>query len=94
MILAMRFLLVMSVIIRLDKALTRAFGQTPIKIRNSGGSIPIAPFVTSLGIPAVTVPIVNRDNNQHSPNENLRLGNLYNGIKTCIGIFTEPLPGK
>ncbi len=75
----------------LDKALTRAFGQTPIKIRNSGGSIPIAPFVTTLGIPAVTVPIVNRDNNQHSPNENLRLGNYVDGVKTYIAVLTERL---
>ena len=75
----------------LDKALTKAFGKEPIKIRNSGGSIPIAPFVTSLGVPAVTVPIVNRDNNQHSPNENIRLGNYIDGVKTYISILTEAL---
>lgn len=75
----------------LDKALKRAFGQTPIKIRNSGGSIPISPFVTTLGIPAVTVPIVNRDNNQHSPNENIRVGNYVDGVKTYIAVLTEKL---
>ena len=70
----------------LDQALTRVFGQTPIKIRTSGGSIPIAPFVQTLGIPAVTVPTVNRDNNQHSPNENLRLGNYLDAIRTYLGL--------
>lgn len=75
----------------LDRALTRAFGQTPIKIRNSGGSIPISPFVTTLGIPAVTVPTVNRDNNQHSPNENIRLGNYLEGVRTFLGILSEGL---
>lgn len=75
----------------LDRALTRAFGETPIKIRNSGGSIPISPFVNSLGIPAVTVPTVNRDNNQHSPNENIRLGNYVDAVKTFISILTEAL---
>jgi acetylornithine deacetylase/succinyl-diaminopimelate desuccinylase-like protein len=60
-------------------------------IRNSGGSIPIAPFVNALNIPAVTVPTVNRDNNQHSPNENLRLGNYREGIMTMISILSEPL---
>jgi acetylornithine deacetylase/succinyl-diaminopimelate desuccinylase-like protein len=75
----------------LDRALTRAFGQTPVKIRNSGGSIPISPFVNTLNIPAVTVPTVNRDNNQHSPNENIRLGNYVDGVKTFIAILTEPL---
>lgn len=75
----------------LRSALENAFGQEPIMIRMSGGSIPISPFVTTLGIPAVTVPTVNRDNNQHSPNENLRLGNYREGIKTMIAILTEKL---
>ena len=75
----------------LDKALRKAFDQAPVKQRTSGGSIPISPFVTELGIPAVTVPTVNRDNNQHSPNENIRVGNYIDGIKTIYAIFTEPL---
>ncbi|MEL6675266.1 MAG: M20/M25/M40 family metallo-hydrolase [Bacteroidota bacterium] len=75
----------------LTQALTRSFGEPPIRIRNSGGSIPISPFVTTLDIPAVTVPTVNRDNNQHSPNENLRLGNYREGIQTMISILTEKL---
>ncbi|MDX1477630.1 MAG: M20/M25/M40 family metallo-hydrolase [Saprospiraceae bacterium] len=75
----------------LSDALTRAFGTPPIRLRTSGGSIPISPFVTTLGIPAVTVPTVNRDNNQHSPNENLRIGNYVDGIKTMLAILTQPL---
>ena len=75
----------------LTSALKRAFGEDPIRIRMSGGSIPISPFVNTLGIPAVTVPTVNRDNNQHSPNENLRLGNYREGIKTMIAILSEKL---
>jgi acetylornithine deacetylase/succinyl-diaminopimelate desuccinylase-like protein len=75
----------------LNSAMTRAFGEEPIRIRTSGGSIPIAPFVSTLNIPAVTVPTVNRDNNQHSPNENIRLGNLYEGIITCLAILTEKM---
>lgn len=75
----------------LTRALESAFGETPIRIRMSGGSIPISPFVNTLGIPAVTVPTVNRDNNQHSPNENLRLGNYREGIQTMIAILNERL---
>ncbi|MGI9546415.1 MAG: M20/M25/M40 family metallo-hydrolase [Flavobacteriaceae bacterium] len=75
----------------LNRALTKAFGEEPIRIRMSGGSIPISPFVTTLNIPAVTVPTVNRDNNQHSPNENLRLGNYREGIKTMLAILAEEL---
>ena len=75
----------------LNKALKRAFGQEPIRIRMAGGSIPISPFVTTLGIPAVSVPTVNPDNNQHSPNENLRTGNFKDGIKTYLAVLTEAL---
>ncbi|MBS9464375.1 M20/M25/M40 family metallo-hydrolase [Flagellimonas sp. 389] len=75
----------------LTRALKNAFDEDPIRIRMSGGSIPISPFVNTLGIPAVTVPTVNRDNNQHSPNENLRLGNYREGIKTMIAILAERL---
>lgn len=75
----------------LRSALQNAFGEAPIMVRMSGGSIPISPFVTTLGIPAVTVPTVNRDNNQHSPNENLRLGNYREGIKTMLAILKEKL---
>lgn len=75
----------------LRSALQNAFGEEPIMIRMSGGSIPISPFVTTLGIPAVTVPTVNRDNNQHSPNENIRLGNYREGIKTMLAILKEKL---
>ncbi|MDB4292790.1 M20/M25/M40 family metallo-hydrolase [Maribacter sp.] len=75
----------------LRSALKNAFDDEPIRIRMSGGSIPISPFVTTLGIPAVTVPTVNRDNNQHSPNENLRLGNYREGVKTMIAILSEKL---
>ncbi len=74
----------------LSSALEKAHGKTPIKIRTSGGSIPISPFVVTLNVPAVSVPTVNMDNNQHSPNENLRLGNYVDGIKTMIAILNEP----
>ena len=75
----------------LRKALKGTFNEDPVMIRMSGGSIPISPFVNTLGIPAVTVPTVNRDNNQHSPNENLRLGNYREGIQTMIAILKESL---
>ena len=75
----------------LRKAINYAFGEDPIQIRMSGGSIPISPFVNTLNIPAVSVPTVNRDNNQHSPNENIRLGNYRDGIKTMIAILSTKL---
>ena len=75
----------------LQRAYNRAFEVNPIRIRMAGGSIPISPFVTTLGIPAVLVTTVNGDNNQHSPNENLRLGNYRDGVKAMIAFLTEEL---
>jgi len=75
----------------LDRAMTRAFGKEPIKIRTAGGSIPISPFVITLGIPAVAVPTVNADNNQHAPNENIRIGNYVEAVKAFYYILTEKL---
>lgn len=75
----------------LNEAYKRTFGKEPIRIRTGGGSIPIAPFVTTLGIPAVIAPSVNADDNQHSPNENLLLGNYFAGVRAYMGILAEPL---
>lgn len=75
----------------LRKGMRSAFGKDPIQIRTAGGSIPISPFVITLDIPAVAVPTVNPDNNQHSPNENIRLGNYIDGIKTIAAILMQDL---
>jgi acetylornithine deacetylase/succinyl-diaminopimelate desuccinylase-like protein len=75
---------------RMARAGMRAlYGEEPILIRTMGGSIPIAPLVETLGIPAATVPTVNIDNNQHSPNENLRLGNFVEGIAILMSVLSE-----
>jgi acetylornithine deacetylase/succinyl-diaminopimelate desuccinylase-like protein len=75
----------------LCKAINRATGEEPIMIRMSGGSIPISPFVKTLNIPALGVPTVNRDNNLHSPNENIKSGYYRDEIKTMTPILTEDL---
>lgn len=73
----------------LTRAMVRAFGREPVKIRMTGGSVPIVPFIRTLGIPAIHVPMVNLDNNQHAANENLRLGNYVEGITTWLAILTN-----
>lgn len=67
------------------------YGHEPILIRTMGGSIPISPFVETLGIPAASVPTVNIDNNQHSPNENIRLGDFIEGISILISVLSQRL---
>ena len=70
-------------------ALTHLNGEAPIMLRTMGGSIPISPFVDTLNIPALSVPTVNPDNNQHSPNENIRVGNFIDGIATIAAVLAE-----
>jgi len=68
------------------------YGEEPILIRTMGGSIPIAPIIEALGVPAAIVPTVNIDNNQHSPNENLRLGNFVEGIVMLMAVLGQSPP--
>ena len=76
----------------LTNAFVHLYGEEPIRIRTSGGSIPISPFVETLGIPAVSVPTVNPDNNQHSPNENLRVESFIEGMRVVLAVLQQPLP--
>jgi acetylornithine deacetylase/succinyl-diaminopimelate desuccinylase-like protein len=75
----------------LTAAFERLFGEPPIMIRTGGGSIPISPFVTTLDLPAVVVGTVNPDNNQHSPNENLRVFDFLRGIQIMAAVLSQPL---
>jgi len=56
-----------------------ALGPT-VKMPTMGGSSPMY-LIEDLGLPVIGTPIVNHDNNQHSENENLRLGNFWRGIE-------------
>ena len=75
----------------LTMALQHTFQTNPVKVRTLGGSVPISPFVNLLEVPGVILPLVNPDNNQHSPNENLRLGNYLDGVKSLIGVLNQPI---
>jgi len=70
-------------------AMTHLNGSAPIMLRTMGGSVPISPFVDTLNVPALSVPTVNPDNNQHSPNENIRVGNFIDGIATITAVLAE-----
>jgi acetylornithine deacetylase/succinyl-diaminopimelate desuccinylase-like protein len=69
------------------QALERIWGAPPVLIRTMGGTVPIAAFIRELNVPAVSVPIVNFDNNQHGDNENLRMGNLWSGIVSLAAMI-------
>ena len=77
----------------LSAALERQFGEAPVLVRTMGGSVPIAPFVNTLEVPAVVLPLVNPDNNQHSPNENILLRNYFRGVEALYAVLKEPVEG-
>jgi acetylornithine deacetylase/succinyl-diaminopimelate desuccinylase-like protein len=53
-----------------------------------GGSVPMYIF-EDLNLPWIGVPIVNYDNHQHGSDENLRLGNLWQGIETYAVLISN-----
>ena len=71
--------------------LQTTFEEDPVQIRIMGGTVPIAPFVNALEIPAFILPLVNADNNQHSPNENLKIRQIEYGLKTFYAVLSTPL---
>jgi acetylornithine deacetylase/succinyl-diaminopimelate desuccinylase-like protein len=72
----------------LVKVVQEATGGTTVVSPSLGGSVPMYIF-EDLGLPWIGVPIVNSDNHQHSSDENLRLGNLWQGIEFYAAILAD-----
>jgi len=75
-------------------AKTFARGGTPaevVRIRMMGGTVPTEALVDALAIPFVIIPLVNNDNNQHSFDENVRVGHLLDGARAFAGLLRAPL---
>jgi acetylornithine deacetylase/succinyl-diaminopimelate desuccinylase-like protein len=73
-------------------AMVEAFGAKPepVRIRMMGGTVPTAEIVGALQVPFAIVPLVNADNNQHASNENMRMGNYIDGVRTIYSLVTRP----
>ncbi len=69
-------------------AARRVAGDDLVLLPTLGGSLPLYLFNDRLGAPAVIVPIANHDDNQHGPDENLRIENLWYGIDLMTALFT------
>ena len=74
----------------LYRAFRNAYGAEPVRIRMMGGTVPTGATVEALRVPFAIVPLVNADNNQHSFDENMRLGNYVDGVKGLVGLLREP----
>ncbi len=69
------------------QAMAGAIPEPPVRIPSLGGSAPLRMFADALGVPVLGLPIANYDNNQHGPNENIRLENLWNGISVFAAVL-------
>ncbi|MFQ5564130.1 MAG: M20/M25/M40 family metallo-hydrolase [Parvularculaceae bacterium] len=69
-------------------ALKEAAGDELVLTPTLGGSLPLYQFEQVSDAPIVILPIANYDDNQHAPDENLRLGNLFYGIDAYAAVLT------
>jgi acetylornithine deacetylase/succinyl-diaminopimelate desuccinylase-like protein len=69
------------------EALRAVWGDRLVRIRTLGGGVPASPFINAYHVPTVGVSLANYDDNQHSDNENLRLGNLFEGMVTLSALM-------
>jgi acetylornithine deacetylase/succinyl-diaminopimelate desuccinylase-like protein len=68
-------------------ALSDGAKETPLVNPTVGGSGPSYLFEQILGVPIISLPIANYDDNQHAADENLRIGNLWDGIELYAGLL-------
>lgn len=70
-----------------EKALQMSSDVKPVRLRQMGGTVPTADIVGPLKLPFVLVPTVNADDNQHTFDENLRMGQFLTGMRSMLGLF-------
>jgi len=74
----------------ISKAVADGAGGPIVRLPTIGGSAPFYLFSDVLKVPTIGLSIVNFDNNQHGPNENVRVRNIWEGIETMAAILTMP----
>jgi acetylornithine deacetylase/succinyl-diaminopimelate desuccinylase-like protein len=62
-------------------------GEDPLLTPALGGSLPIAEFADTLGIPCYGIPLANADERNHAPNENMEVGRFLRGISGAAGVL-------
>jgi acetylornithine deacetylase/succinyl-diaminopimelate desuccinylase-like protein len=82
------------------RAVSEGAAKPPLAVPTLGGSGPTYLFEKVMKVPMLVFPIANYDNNQHAFNENIRIGNLWDGIEHFASIMarvgkewdTRPVP--
>jgi acetylornithine deacetylase/succinyl-diaminopimelate desuccinylase-like protein len=71
------------------RAVRQGFGKEPIPQPCMGGSDPDYYFTRVLGIPRVNVPYAPHDENNHAPNESIKVEGFFAGIRTTAAFLFE-----
>jgi acetylornithine deacetylase/succinyl-diaminopimelate desuccinylase-like protein len=70
------------------EAVEGATGERAVKVPSLGGSVPMYVF-ENLKLPVIGVPMANYDDNQHAPDENLRIGNFWRGAEVYGALLAD-----
>jgi acetylornithine deacetylase/succinyl-diaminopimelate desuccinylase-like protein len=71
------------------EAVRKGFGKAPLLVPCMGGSDPDYYFATVLGAPRVNVPYAPHDENNHAPNESIKVDGFLCGVKTSAAFLHE-----
>jgi len=63
------------------------WGDRLVRIRTLGGGVPATPFIEAYKVSTIGISIANYDDNQHSDNENVRIGNIFDGMITLAALM-------
>ena len=87
---AQRTAMDLPIVVKVIAAVKTTTNDQVVLQPTSGGSLPLFLFEKYLGAKTISVPLANHDNNQHAENENIRLGNLFDGIETMAALMLLP----
>ena len=79
----------LPLIAKVRDAIGKAYQVDPVNMPVLGASLPNYVFTDVLQIPTVSVPYGNPDENNHAPNENMKLSCYYNGIRATAQVLLE-----
>ncbi len=74
---------------KFGQAIRQGFEQEPVLVPSGGGSFPGAAISNILGIPILSIPYGNHDENNHAPNENLAIDCFRKGIRTTAALLYQ-----
>ena len=73
---------------KISQALSDAAGGPIARLPTIGGSAPFYVFTDVLKVPTFGLSVVNFDNNQHGPNENVRIRNVWQAMESMAALLT------